>query len=418
MSKDPLSMREKRTPCIVIIVDGLGDLPVRFLGGKTPLEAARTPHLDMLAAAGTHGLVDPVGPGITPNTHSGAGILLGLPAGSADDLKRGPVEAAGAGRELKAGEIALRVNFASVRPAFGGFIVTDRRAGRISAGTEELGEMLRNLDLGDGVRAEFRSTDQHRGVVVLSGEDLDPEISDTDPGDEKIPAPLLRCRALRPGAKHTAEKVNRLIQVSHELLREHPVNAARAAAGQPPANGLITRGAGAQVSIENIIIQSGRTAAVISGCNTVRGLARIFGFEVIEDDRFTATSATDIEAKVAEALKASRRHDLVFIHFKAPDICAHDRMPLAKRNFLERMDKALAPLVREGITVALSADHTTDSNSGLHTADPVPSLIYSPGMGHGIADIKFGETSCRSGRMKRQTSGEFLQRLLSFVSAQ
>jgi len=410
-------MNDKKHPCIVIIVDGLGDRPVAPLGGKTPLEAARTPHLDLLAAAGSYGLVDPVGPGVTPNTHSGAGILLGLPAENANDLRRGPVEAAGAGRELKTGEIALRVNFASVKPAFGGFIVTDRRAGRISAGTEELGALLRNVDLGDGVRAEFRSTDQHRGVVVLSGKDLDAAISDTDPGDEEMPAPLLRCQALRFSAKTTADKINKMIKVTHELLQDHPVNAARVAAGRPPANGLITRGAGTQVSIGNIISQAGLSAAVVSGCNTVRGLARIFGFEVISDARFTATSATDIEAKVGAALEASKRHDVAFIHFKAPDICAHDRMPLAKRNFLERMDKAFAPLMKEAITVALSADHTTDSNSGLHTADPVPSLLYSPRMGPGIAGIKFGETACQNGTMERQTSAEFLKRVLSFINA-
>jgi 2,3-bisphosphoglycerate-independent phosphoglycerate mutase len=108
---------------------------------------------------------------------------------------------------------------------------------------------------------------------------------------------------------------------------------------------------------------------------------------------------------------------LAFVHIKAPDICAHDRKPEAKRDFLERLDKAIAPLLQQPIAVALSADHTTDSNSGLHTADPVPSIFYSPRMGPGIAGIKFGETACRSGTMERQTSGAFLQQVLSFIHA-
>jgi len=402
---------------VLIIVDGLGDRPIPMFGGKTPLEAARTPNLDLLAAAGIHGLVDPIGPGITPNTHSGAGILLGMPPETADDLKRGPVEAAGAGRELQEGEVALRANLASVRPAFGGFVVTDRRAGRISEGTAELSAVLSHVDLGEGVVAEFRSTDQHRGVVVLSGPGLDSEITDTDPGEEEMPAPLLRCQALRFSASATAAKVNQFVKAAHELLEDHPVNRARVAAGRPPANGLITRGAGARSTVQNIIKQKGLSAALISGCNTVRGLGTIFGFDVIRDARFTATAETDIDAKIQAALQALESHDLAFVHLKAPDICAHDRRPEAKRHFLERMDKSLAPLLQRSISVALSADHTTDSNSGMHTADPVPSVFYSPRMGPGIAGIKFGEQACRSGTMERTTSGEFLQEVLSFISA-
>jgi len=408
---------QRKDPCVLIIVDGLGDRPNPKLGGKTPLEAARTPNLDLLAAAGVYGLVDPIGPRITPNTHSGAGILMGMPAGEADQLKRGPVEAAGAGRELKEGEVALRANFASVKPAFGGFLVTDRRAGRITKDTAELCAALNPIELENGVVAEIRSTDQHRGVLVLSGPGLDADISDTDPGDEEMPAPLLRCHALRPSAAKTAASVNALVKAAYDVLRDHPVNVARQAAGKPPANGLITRGAGAAVSPKNIIRQMGLNALVISGCNTVRGLAKVFGFDVLSDARFTATVATDVEAKIHGAIEALSSYDVVFVHIKAPDICAHDRQPEAKRNFIERLDKAMAPLLKQPIAVALSADHTTDSNSGLHTSDPVPSIFYSPRMGPGIAGIKFGETACRNGKMERQTSGEFLQQVLSFINA-
>jgi len=96
----------------LLIIDGLGDLPIPELGGKTPLEAADTPVLDRLAGEGLYGLVDPIIPGEIPNTHSGAGMLLGLLPEQADRLKRGPVEASGAGRVLKAGEVACRAAFA------------------------------------------------------------------------------------------------------------------------------------------------------------------------------------------------------------------------------------------------------------------------------------------------------------------
>lgn len=406
-------MSAEKYKCILLIVDGLGDLPVTMLGGKTPLEAARTPNMDFLAVTGMYGLVDPIGPGTTPNTHSGAGILLGMPAVQADTLARGPVEAAGAGRALQAGELALRANFASINPVSGGFVVTDRRAGRITQGAAELSACLAHLDLGDGVLAEFRSTDQHRGVLVLAGDDLDAAISDTDPGDDKIPAPLLSCQALQSRARKTAAKVNTFIAMAHHLLQDHPVNIARAAAGMPLANGVITRGAGAWVAMPNIIRQMGLSAALVSACNTVRGLGRIFDFEVISDTRFTAAADTDIAAKIQAALAALQRHDLVFVHVKAADICAHDRQPVAKRDFLQRLDRALAPLLRQGIMIALSADHSTDSNSGMHTPDPVPTLLCLPHTGPGGAGLKFGEAACRNGTMPRQTSGEFLQRVLA-----
>ncbi len=406
-------MNAEKYKCVLIIVDGLGDLPVASLGGKTPLEAAYTPNMDRLAAAGWYGLVDPIGPGTTPNTHSGAGILLGMPAAQADQLARGPVEAAGAGRVLRAGEVALRANFASIKPAAGGFVVTDRRAGRITQGAAELSVALGHVDLGDGVQAEFLSTDQHRGVLVLSGKDLDAAISDTDPGDEKIPAPLLSCQALQSTARKTAAKVNSFITIAHHLLQDHPVNIARMAAGRPPANGVITRGAGARVAMPNVIRQMGLSAVLVSACNTVRGLARIFDFELISDARFTATADTDIAAKIQTALAALQHHDMAFVHLKAADICAHDRQPEAKRDFLERLDVAMTPLLRQDCMIALSADHTTDSNTGMHASNPVPTLLFSPRPGPGGAGIKFGETACRNGTMERQTSGEFLQRVLS-----
>jgi 2,3-bisphosphoglycerate-independent phosphoglycerate mutase len=404
----------------LLIIDGLGDLPVPELDGKTPLEAAHTPVLDRLASEGRYGLVDPIIPGEIPNTHSGAGMLLGLLPEQADRLKRGPVEASGAGRVLMAGEIAVRANFATLASRDGALFVTDRRAGRISAGTDELAALLSDVDLGDGVHANLVATDQHRGVLVLSGPGLDASISNTDPGDGAMPAALKPCRPLSPEAELTAEKINRFIEEAHRRLVDHPINIARLGDGKPPANGLITRGAGARFNLDNILQAHGISAAVVSGCNTVRGLGRIFGFDTVSDPRFTAALDTDLKAKVAAVRTALRDHDMVYLHVKAPDICSHDRNPLAKREFLQRLDEALAPLLETEAIIAIAADHTTDSNSGFHTADPVPTLISQPGSGHAsspvkFAPVKFGETACRQGNMPRQLSNEFLLKLIHLM---
>ncbi|MGH8034994.1 MAG: hypothetical protein ACREO9_07205, partial [Lysobacterales bacterium] len=199
-SSAPQAVATSTRRCVFIIVDGLGDLPVPVFGQLTPLEAARTPTLDRLAQAGACGLVDPVGKGITPNTDSGTGMLLGMFPEDADRLKRGPVEAAGARLALRTGDVALRANFASIERAGQDYRVTDRRAGRIRQNTAELAAIIGFQNLGDGITAHFQRTEQHRGVVVLSGAGLSPAISETDPGDVPLPVLLPTCRALEPGA--------------------------------------------------------------------------------------------------------------------------------------------------------------------------------------------------------------------------
>jgi 2,3-bisphosphoglycerate-independent phosphoglycerate mutase len=414
-------MTAPQRKALVLIIDGLGDLPVAALGGLTPLEAARTPILDRMASAGRYGLVDPILPGEIPNTDSGVGLLLGLVPGQAGRLKRGPVEAAGAGRPLREGEIAVRANFATLRESAAGMLIMDRRAGRISSGAEELAEVVNGVEVGPeldvGLRAEFRSTDQHRGVLILSGPGLDPGVSDTDPGDGPAPGYLLRCEAKRPEAAATAAAINVFVGEAHRRLRGHAVNRRREAAGKPPANGIITRGAGAWFRLDNILPGLGLRAAVVSGCNTVLGLARLFDFDTLEAPGFTASLDTDLPGKIAAATGALSTHDIVYVHVKGPDLCAHDRLPLAKRDFLERLDAALAPLLSGQAVVALTSDHTTDSNVGAHTADPVPSLLYVPGerAPEPEAAVHFGESACRAGNLPRQRSYQFLEAVLELM---
>ncbi len=398
--------------CALLIIDGLGDLPVAALGGLTPLEAAHTPVIDRFASAGRYGLVDPIVAGDIPNTHSGTSLLFGLLPSQLGRMKRGPVEASGAGQALKPGDIALRVNFASVEARDDGLYVTDRRAGRITEGAGELASVVKDIDLGDAVKASFKSTDQHRGVLVLSGPGLDESIADTDPGNVAMPARLLPCKPLKPEAEFTAGKLDRFIAEAHRRLRDHPINAARVAAGKFPANGLLTRGAGACFKLDNVLTQRGIRVAVVAGCNTVKGLGKMFGFDTVSDPRFTATFETDLHAKMAAVVTALEDHDLVYLHIKAPDICAHDCQPAAKQAFLERLDEAMEALWSAGIMVALTADHTTDSTSGFHTADPVPTFLFDPQQRLVQVDISFGETECRNGNMQRQTSEQFLQRII------
>ncbi|MBT8053980.1 MAG: phosphoglycerate mutase [Gammaproteobacteria bacterium] len=402
---------------MVLILDGLGDLPVPALGGRTPLEAADTPVLNRLAGIGSYGLVDPVGPGTIPNTHSGCGILMGILPADVHRLKRGPVEASGAGRNLTTEEIALRANFATLDRQAGGLRILDRRAGRISSGTDELAARLRQVDLGDGVHGELLPTDQHRCVVVLSGPGLDPAVTDTDPGDRGMPAFFKSCRPEAAGAELTARKLDLFLEIARDELAAHAVNLERQANGLMPANGVITRGAGRGFSLENVLDENGLSAAVVAGCNTVIGLTRTLGFECCTDPRFTADAKTDIDAKLSAALHALERHDLAYVHIKAPDLFAHDHQPERKKVFLERTDQALEAVVRSGAMIMLAADHSTDSNTGAHTADPVPVLLFDPESPapDDSQPVNFGEAACAGGNMPRQSSHQLLLRLMSLM---
>jgi len=205
------------------------------------------------------------------------------------------------------------------------------------------------------------------------------------------------------------------IPVPDRTALEHEVSRVCRRLPQGVLKVVITRGAGAWFRPANRLEAFGLSAAVVAGCNTVLGLARLFEFDTVEDPAFTAALDTDLEGKVTAALASLQNHDMTYVHVKASDLCAHDRNPLAKRDFLERLDGALAPLAAAGVVVALSSDHTTDSNTGAHTADPVPSLIFDPlrPPASPAQAINFGETACREGTLPRLRSFEFLDRILA-----
>lgn len=405
--------------CLVLILDGLGDLPVAELDGRTPLEAAETPFFNRMAGSGLHGLVDPVAPGVVPNTHTGVGLVFGLLPAQMHLLKRGPVEAAGAGLKLKRGEIAFRANLATLEERKGRLYVSDRRAGRVTRDSAEFAGLLKEIDLGDGIVARFQATDQHRGVLVLSGPDLGGRVGNTDPGDGGSPGWLKSCLPHESGSAFTAHKVNRFIELAHERLKAYPLNRQREQAGKLPVTGVITRGAGAWFDLDDVLTQRGIQAALVAGCNTVAGLGHIFGMSVIREPGFTADRNTDIQAKLNAARDALLRFPLVYVHIKAPDLFAHDSQPRGKRDFIERIDRAMAVLEDSGAAIAVTADHTTDSNTGAHTADPVPVFLYTPeGRTGGRGQkVNFGETACREGTMERQSGHGFLLRIADYLDS-
>lgn len=399
---------------LIIILDGLGDRGIPSFGGKTPLEVASTPNMDSLASAGQSGLVDPLFPGMPVGTHTGFCPLFGLSQKLAIELARGPIEASGVGLNDNDQALYFRCNFATLKKKGERFKILDRRAGRINEHTELLAKAIGEVDLGEGITATLHPATQHRIVLQLEGAGLSHNISNTDSGDQYQTKGLLTCQANTPSdsnAERTARAINRLIDVVYEKLDSHPVNQNRIQNGLPPANGIICRSPGKLPKVKSLLRYLKLKAAVVSGERTVLGLGKLLGYQLYENQRFTGTKETDLKAKVEATISALAKHDLVYLHIKATDIASHDMDPIGKCEILSKIDDAIAPLISDELVIGITADHSTDSNTGRHTGDPVPSLIYNP---CGRVDIckEFSESASASGGLGRINSLGFLLTLL------
>ncbi|PIE23887.1 MAG: phosphoglycerate mutase [Planctomycetota bacterium] len=409
-----------RYRALIVILDGVGDRPAPVLDGLTPLEAAATPNLDALAARGQSGLVDPLSPGMPVDTHTGAAALMGVAAKQLPKIARGPIEAVGSGMDIQADDVLLRCNFATMATGFDSERILDRRAGRIREGTEELAAALRGIELPGAVSADFAAGTQHRGVLRLRGPLLSAEISDTDPG-AGVTCPYLQpCQGLDSGgeaARVTAHAVNQFLAVARQRLTGHRVNLAREQAGLPPANGILTRNAGRAHALRGLASALGLRCAVVAGERTILGLASLLGYSGLSEEAFTSSLDSDFSRKAELAGEALMEHDIVFLHIKAPDICSHDLDPAGKRDVLMRIDKALAPLLAHpDLIVAVSGDHSTDSNTGKHCGDPLPTIFAAP-TGRVDAVASYAESACAQGGLGRLRSADLFVSILDAMGA-
>ncbi len=396
---------------LLIIFDGLGDRPVVELGHKTPLEAALKPNLDWFASNGTSGLLDPIAPGIRPGSDTSHLALFGYDPHEVY-TGRGPFEAAGVGIELKAGDIAFRCNFGSVDEKMR---LTDRRAGRIKEGTEELAKALDGLKLGR-IKVMFRAGTEHRAVLVFRGKGLSPKVTDTDPHEEGDIVP--KSEALESRARGTAKALNAFTREATEILNEHPINQERDAQGLPPANVVLARGAGIAPELEPIGERFGIKAAGIAGVALLKGIFRLTGMDVIEVRGATGGLDTDMIAKADAALKALKTHDLVVVNVKAPDLCGHDGKASEKIHVIERIDQmmgTLKPSLGSSVLVALTSDHSTPVSLKDHSGDPVPLTIFGEGLR--VDEVPhYDERSVAGGHLGRLAGQDLMPVLLSLAN--
>ena len=401
----------------MLIGDGMADRPVPELNNRTPLEAARKPNMDKLAQRGICGLMDTIAPGIPPGSDTAHLALLGY-----DPFEvytgRGPFEAAGAGIDMRPGDIAFRINYATVDDDL---VVKDRRAGRIDK-TDQLASAIQKIKIG-GAQIIFKSTVGHRATLVLRGSGLSHEVTDSDPHEngKKVlkvkplilqhpeSSELVRALAMggvrryigrRRGATKTARLLNEFSRKTYDVLRNHPLNVERVKNGLLPANYLLIRGAGVVPHLEPFEKKFGLRGACVAAAALVKGVCRMAGMDVIDVPGATGNVNTNLNAKREAALRALENHDLVLLHVKGFDEASHDGNAAAKTQLIERMDAMLGALFDAVDFVVLAIDHTTPVSVKEHTGDPVPVLIAGPGVRTDGVDT-YDERSAAKGGLER-----------------
>jgi len=381
---------------IILVRDGLGDRP--NAKNKTPLEAAKTPNIDAMAREGINGIMDVISPGIRPGSDTAHLSILGYNPYT-DYIGRGPLEALGADIALKEGDIALRTNFATIDNRTNRII--DRRAGRIKGPLKELEKALNGIKL--PVDFTFHHTIDHRGALVLKGKNLSAKVSDSDP--HELDAQINKIRALDGSkeAKETAKILNTFTEKARKVLREHPLNEKRKKQGEPPANGILMRGAGAYREIMPFEKKFGIRGSCIAATALVKGVAKHLGLDVISVPGATGDENTDIKGKFDFALKSLETRDFCLINIKATDNFSHDGDFDGKVEMIGRIDKqiqTLSKIAKKDIVLALLGDHTTPVDYKNHAGDPVPICILGPTVRKD--EVKnFGERSCANGNLHR-----------------
>lgn len=401
---------------ILVILDGLGGRPTDF-GGATCLERAAHPNLDELAAQGALGLMDPIAPGIRPGSDTAHLSIFGY-----DPLQvytgRGAFEALGIGMEVQGGDICFRANFATVEEQEGELIVVDRRAGRLEDG-KLLAEAVNSVSLRDfGVEFFFRASTEHRGALILRGENLSPAVADTDPHETGVPLAEARPLEESAAAHRTAQILNAFSRRVYEALRDHPVNKRRRAEGKLPGNAVLLRGAAVMPHLVPITETYGIRAACVAGGALYKGVARLAGMQVLSVPGATGDLQTDLGAKARAALEALGFCDLVFVHIKGTDNAGHDGDAQAKKEFIERVDREFfGELLSQSPTdlhLCVSGDHTTPPAVREHTADPVPALFFGPAV-RPDRTRTFTERAAGEGGLGR-FSGRLLPQLLGYCN--
>lgn len=360
---------------VLLVMDGLGGLPDPETG-MTELEAAHTPNMDQLAKRSVCGQTLPIARGITPGSGPAHLSLFGY-----DPIKlevgRGILSALGIDFPVEKNDVAARINFCTVDE---NGVVTDRRAGRIPTEKNKVlsAKIEENVKV-PGVKIFFRPEKEHRAALIIRGEGLSDELSDTDP--QKVGRKPLKCEPVSEtdAAKRTAQIANSVIEQVGKLLKD-----------EHPANMILTRGYAKHPQLETMEEIYGLKCAAIAVYPMYRGLAKLVGMDVLPNPGTT-------EGEFEQLRKVYDDYDFFFVHIKGTDSAGEDGDYSRKLSVIRQVDKLL-PMVLElkPDVLTLTGDHSTPSQMKAHSWHPVPTLMNAK-FGRPDNTKTFGERECAYG---------------------
>ena len=402
---------------LVILGDGMADWPVESLGNKTLLQYANTPYMDMLAKNGRTGMLKTVQDGFHPGSEVANSSILGYDQNEVYE-GRGPLEAASIGVELAPDDMAIRCNIICIE----GDHIKNHSCGHLDTAEGDilikyLQEHLANdpeiVAKYGANRVHFYTGVQYRHLLVIKGGDK--RLICTPPHDVPLkPWQPLLVKAEVPEAQETADLINGLIIKSQQLLSAHPFNAQRIAEGKDPANSIWPWAGGYRphmVPITTTFPQIKR-GSVITAVDLIRGIGALAGLRVIDVEGATGLADTNYEGKAAAAVEALKTDDFVYLHVEASDEAGHDGNLDLKLSTIDYLDRrAIGPIYEavkdwgkpgtptadmEPVAIAVLPDHPTPVAHRTHTNEPIPFLIYAPGIEPDRVQT-FDEISCKDG---------------------
>ncbi len=429
---------------VIILGDGMADLPVERLGGKTLLQYAHKPMMDQLAREGRCGRLVTVPEGFPPGSEVANTAILGYDLNKVYE-GRGPLEAASIGYEMADDDFAIRCNIITLED---GKIIT-HNGGNLE--TEDADVLIKylNENLAKPInaregceRVKFITGIQYRHLLVIKGgnkhiicapphdhpneawrellvkADLGYSRNPRDSRDSRDSRNLNR---LSP--QQTADLINEMILKSQELLAAHPFNLERQKRGERQANSIWPWSGGYRPSMETLQQQYPeiKSGTVISAVDLIRGIGHYAGLKIVEVEGATGLADTNYEGKAQAAIEALEKDDFVFVHVEASDEAGHDGDLELKLKTIEYLDQRLiAPIYNkveswdEPVCIAVLPDHLTPVEQRIHVGQPVPFLIWYRGIEPDEVQ-QYDEVSCVSGSFGLLKLNEFMQTLMNNV---
>ena len=394
---------------VVVIGDGMADVPLKELNGETPLQRAEIPNMDTIASNGVSGMLKTVPNQMLPGSDVANLSIMGYNP-TEYYTGRGPLEAASVGAQMEEGDVAFRCNFITEDSG----ILTDFNAGHIS--TIEASELIETLNQKFYLHGKFHLGTSYRHVFLIKDEQS-ALLESTPPHD--VVGESIEENLLKPSLDKNAALLNKIMIESRKILKNHPVNERRIADGKKPANMIWLWGQGVKPSIPTFKDKYGLKGATITGVDLVKGLGIYMGLTNVHVPGATGYYDTDYCGKAKNALEALETHDLIFIHVEAPDEAGHAGDIKEKILAIERIDKRILGKLLDELpsfndySISILPDHPTPITLKTHTSDPVPYSMCSTS--NSSDDIlKYDEYSASKGSMGIKAGYKFIKNFINF----